>query len=533
MPNDKQWQFADAPLSSFKENLKEFEKNPIITPQFRTLNLSITNYNKISTIGKEPFKLEIKYPPELSDSISFKYILKSSHISNFSQFNQARNILGNENEQSNVNLYVISEHHTDQNSISFKIFSLPEAGSYNFTIYACLIDDHQSSSDPTPFYLISNQESKAILSFKLTCTKPTQFEIPPNRITDINVFGTNLIMKRLGLTLRDFRQGILGTDREGKINLVFQMDQPLDLEAYLFSSDPEISSKCLELCLLKRIVHNFMIIIINPPHSGLYGLDLHGAPRETYNTMLRSQLPPIGKFLIKCHYQLKSFCQYPKGDNRHWGAKQRFYDLGMHTVANIDPYIVNEDGKQIEIEIAMLKSLTLWYRFDYDNNGTPKPIDEFCFMNYKNSNKHEKTVSFLLRFPYKGFYHLAIMAHDDVFPTPPDEIVFNYLIRVQDPSNDVEPFPTIIDPILWKDCCLIAPKNYRLNTFDVHFSILVPKTNQVQITNGEKILDRLEPKEIENSWVGLVSVYDSKYVYIEAEFENKSKKLIKFKTRYN
>lgn len=178
----------------------------------------------------------------------------------------------------------------------------------------------------------------------------------------------------------------------------------------------------------------------------------------------------------------------------------------------------------------MLKSVTIWYKFDFDSNGSITALDNYCFMNYKNSNRKEKTVSFLLRFPWRGFYHLALMANDDLFPTKPDEIVYNYLIRVQDPSIEVEPFPHICNPILWKNCCLIAPKNYRLNSYDVHFSIIVPKTSQVQVSSGDRVLDKLEPREIENSWVGLVSINDhSKYIYIEAEFNNKFKKLIKFK----
>lgn len=190
--------------------------------------------------------------------------------------------------------------------------------------------------------------------------------------------------------------------------------------------------------------------------------------------------------------------------------------------------------QKVEIEIAMLKSVTIWYKFDFDHNGSPKAIDQFCFMNYKNSNRKEKTVSFLLRFPYRGFYHLALMANDDVFPTKPDEIVYNYLIRVQDPSSEVEEFPNILNPILWKNCCLIAPKNVRLNSYDVHFSIIVPKTSQVQIATKDRVLDKLEPREIENSWVGLVSINDnSKFIYIEAEFDNKFKKLIRFKGLYN
>jgi hypothetical protein len=125
---------------------------------------------------------------------------------------------------------------------------------------------------------------------------------------------------------------------------------------------------------------------------------------------------------------------------------------------------------------------------------------------------------------------LALMASEDVY-TKPDEIVYNYLFRVQDPCKVIESFPIILNPILWKECCLIAPKNYALHSYDVHFSIIVPNTSAVRITNGEKEIDRLEPRDIENSWVGLVTVAfeHDKYIYLEAEFENKFKKLLRFR----
>jgi hypothetical protein len=532
LPNDKAWLFNETSL-----DVKNFISRPIITPYFRSLNLLIVHLNNhpSGNLEKEPFKMAIRYPPEYADLLNFKFTIKPINpISNRNNNNnsQISTNTDSNNNNNNTSLYVISELLSDKNEILFKISALPEIGSYNLTIFASLSDDLNNPGQSVSLASNLSEDAKAIVSIRLICSKIAHFEIPPNHISEINIFGMNNTMKRLGLIATDFKQGVLGTDREGRVNLVFEMMQPLDIEAYLYSSDPSISTKYLELCLLKRVVHNFLILIINPPHAGLYGLDLHGAPKGTFNSILHSQMPQIGKFLIKCHHQVRSFLQFPKGDNRDWGPKQSFYDLGLHTVGNIDPYIVNEDGKQIEIEIATLKPVTMWYKFDYDQNGTPRAIDNFCFMNYKNSNRKDKTVSFLLRFPYRGFYHLAVMANDDVFPTKPDEIVFNYLIRVQDPSNEVESFPIILNPILWKDCCLIAPKNFRLNSYDVHFSIIVPKTSQVQISNhgDNRVIDKLEPKEIENSWVGLVTLSSSSsIVYIEAEYDNKFKRLIKFK----
>ncbi len=412
LPNDKQWQLsmdsaaATAASSNPKEILKEFERRPIVTPLFRTLNLSIWESNHLnSSIGKEPFKLALKFPTELADSLSFKYILKPALSSSTSGSSQVKSSLNSElmnaNYEPNLNLYVISELKVDENCVLFKISSLPELGAYNLTIYASVLDENSTpvNHGQPRFGGIDPEEPRAVISFKLTCSKVIAFDVPPNQITnnEISVFGTSLYMKRLGLSCCDFKQGILGTDREGKLNLVFELSQPLDIEAYLYSSDQSISLKCLELCMLKRVVHNFLILIINPPHPGLYGLDLHGAPKGTFNSLVHNQLPPIGKFLIKSHRQMRSLVQFPKGDNRQWGPKQRFYDLGLHTVGNTDPYIVNEDGKQLEIEIAMIKPVTIWYKFDYDMTGTPKPIDNFCFMNYKSANRREKTVSFLLR----------------------------------------------------------------------------------------------------------------------------------------
>ena len=120
----------------------------------------------------------------------------------------------------------------------------------------------------------------------------------------------------------------------------------------------------------------------------------------------------------------------------------------------------------------------------------------------------------------------------DIYPSKPDEIVYNYLIRVQDPSHDVESFPVVVNPILWKNCCLVAPKNYRLTNYDVHFSVIIPNTSQVLISSAERVVENLESREIENSWVGLVSLNENlnaKCIYIEAEFDQKFKKLVKFK----
>ena len=88
MPNDKQWQFnLDPTTLNLKDSLKEFEKKPIVTPFFRTLNLTILHTNHTSAnIGKEPFKLAIKFPAELAESLNFKYILKASSTNNSVNF---------------------------------------------------------------------------------------------------------------------------------------------------------------------------------------------------------------------------------------------------------------------------------------------------------------------------------------------------------------------------------------------------------------------------------------------------------------
>jgi hypothetical protein len=536
LPQEKVWQFTDSFIS-----VKEFEKRPILTPTFRNLNLSIIPLitNLSNNLEKEPFKLTIRYPKEYSDSIQFKYFLKPINNNSILNYTIPSNSLNdNLSYSEHLNLFVIAELISKENAILFKISSLPQVGNYSFTVFAGLVDDFlmENSSSLDLNNNSNNNELKAVTCIRLNCSKVGHFDTPPNRINpnEITVFGMNNIMKRLGLNCPDFKQGVLGTDREGKVNLVFEMSQPLDIEAYLYSFDPSISSRYLELCILKRVVHNFLILIINPPHAGLYGLDLHGSSKGSYNTSLQqhSLLPPIGKYLIKCHTQLRSFTQFPKGDNRDWGPKQKFYDLGLLTRGYMDPYILNEDGKQIEIEIGMLNPVTMWFKLFHDQNGTPREISNFCFMNYKSLNKQgHKTVSFLLRFPFRGFYHLALMATNESV-VKPDEIVYNYLIRVQDPPNDVESFPIVVNPILWRDCCLIAPKNYRMNSYDVHFSIIVPKTSQVLVSTMDHIVEKLESREIENSWVGLVSLNESsnsRFIFIEAEFNHKYTKLVKFK----
>jgi len=313
LPQDKCWQFNDSFIS-----VKEFEKRPILTPSFRNLNLSIIPLitNLSSNLEKEPFKLTLRYPKDIADLIHFKYMLRPIH-SALNYTIPSNSLNDNLSYSEHLNLFVIAELISKENAVIFKISSLPQVGNYSLTIYAGLSDDFSndspSSSDP-----IFNNELKAVASIRINCSKAIHFDTPPNRINpnEITLFGMNNIMKRLGLSCHDYKQGVIGTDREGKVNLVFEMSQPLDVEAYLYSTDPSISSRYLELCILKRVVHNFLILIINPPHAGLYGLDLHGAAKGSYYSMQQqhSQLPPIGKYLIKSHTHLRSFTQFPKGN---------------------------------------------------------------------------------------------------------------------------------------------------------------------------------------------------------------------------
>ena len=315
------------------------------------LNLSIIplTTNLTPNLDREPFKLTLRYPKELETMINFKYTLRpiNMHLNyNISNALAERDITHVEH----LNYYAISELISKENAIIFKISSLPQIGSYNFTVYAGLTDEILSSEPlPSTTSLLRslNTDLKAVSSIRINCSKVNYFETPPNHINEITVFGMNNIMSQLGLSCHDYKQGILGTDRDGKVNLVFEMSQPLDIEAYLYSSDVSISSKYLELCILKRVVHNFLILVIQPPHSGLYGLDLHGAPKGSFSPILHTQLPPIGKYLIKSHHQLRTFSQFPKGDNREWGPKQKFYDLGLHAISYNDPYILNDDGSFI------------------------------------------------------------------------------------------------------------------------------------------------------------------------------------------
>ena len=278
MPQEKFIQFSEAPPS-----VKEFEKRPILTPHFRHLNLSIVplTTNLTSNFDREPFRLTLRYPREYENLINFKYILQPINMNlnySISSLSAERDLTHSEH----LNLYVISELIYSENAILFKISALPQVGSYNFTVYAGLSDEFLSTEPlPSTNSLLKslNTDLKAVASFRINCAKLNYFETPPNRIDEITMFGMNNIMRQLGMSCHDFKQGILGTDREGKVNLVFEMSQPLDIEAYLYSSDLSINSKYLELCILKRVVHNFLILIIQPPHPGIYGLDLHGAPK--------------------------------------------------------------------------------------------------------------------------------------------------------------------------------------------------------------------------------------------------------------
>ena len=146
LPTDKQCLFNDLALisSNPKEYAKEFERKPIVTPHFRVLQLTCESNYAQANIGKETFKLAIKFPAECADSIVFKYTLKP--ISAVSASSSTRNgsgggngsggstgangavgqsILNSENAPTsyefNAALYVVSEIIYDDNTIHFKV----------------------------------------------------------------------------------------------------------------------------------------------------------------------------------------------------------------------------------------------------------------------------------------------------------------------------------------------------------------------------------------------------------------------------
>ena len=158
-------------------------------------------------LEKDPFKLTIKFPSEYLDTIQFKYSLKP--INSVLNYNRSVSnpLMDNMSYNEHLNLYVISELILKENAITFKIISLPQAGHYNFTVFANIYDENYENLEPYPYRPI---EYKAIACFRVSCTKAIHFETPPNHITDITVFGMNNIMKRLGLSCHDFKQGVLG-----------------------------------------------------------------------------------------------------------------------------------------------------------------------------------------------------------------------------------------------------------------------------------------------------------------------------------
>jgi hypothetical protein len=129
LPTDKQCLFNDLLISNPKEYAKEFEKKPIVTPYFRVLQLNWESNYAATNIGKEAFKLAIKFPAEYADSIVFKYTLKPINPVSSSSSTRNQSLLNSENAANyefNAAFYVISELIYDDNAIHFKvIFKTP------------------------------------------------------------------------------------------------------------------------------------------------------------------------------------------------------------------------------------------------------------------------------------------------------------------------------------------------------------------------------------------------------------------------
>jgi len=161
---------------------------------------------------REPFKLTLRFPKEHQALIHFKYTLRP--VGNLPLTYPLPAALQHRDltHHDHLDLFVVAELIAKENAILFKITALPQAGAYNFTVYAGLCDESPVSTN-----LLLNADLSAVASLRIQCAKAAYFDPPPNHISQITVFGANNIMRALGLFCHDFTQGVLGPDRDGKV----------------------------------------------------------------------------------------------------------------------------------------------------------------------------------------------------------------------------------------------------------------------------------------------------------------------------
>jgi hypothetical protein len=274
---DPEWQLLDQPIS-----LEEFESLPFVRSIFFHYNLEFIEPVKavIPTDQKGGAEVKINVPDELGDDVIFHYQL-------FFADPERRTLT----EFRGVKLDRFVYHSLSDGCALFSVH-VPTPGSYYLEIFANKIDSsNKLSDDPNapmaPFRL------KCACKFKLVCDELSGKMHPlPNCAT--GEWGPAKARRHFGLEPKSHSGGVINVNNTVEIR--FRQPRPLYFVFKLRFND--IEDSLLKNFVAYQIVGDLVMIRVNPPNIGQYGLDIYAQPEEA--KVSKGVLAHACKYLLNC-----------------------------------------------------------------------------------------------------------------------------------------------------------------------------------------------------------------------------------------
>ena len=401
---DLDWQLLEKAVI-----LEEFESMPFVRSVFfhYGLEFDLVMKSVLYTDNKGGTEVKIKVPTEFEKDLVFHY-----------QIRFADRERRHETEFRGAKLERFVFHSLVE---GFALFSVhvPMPSSYFLEIFANKIDEtNKIGDDPNatmmPFRL------KCACKFKIVCEELVGKMHPlPNCAS--GEWGPSKGQRHFGLKAATHTTGVINVDNQTEVR--FRLPRPLYFLCKLRMNG--VDDTVLERYVHHSVEDNTLIVKVQPPQPGQYGLDVYARPEDATDS---HTLAHACKYLINCtrvddpkDITVSRVSPSSQMSKDKWGPSPHFQELNLRTVSHHEPKIDVSDTNHLVIEVGLSDALKLSYHLirEPDEDCRDKVV-------LKDSAKKAK---FSLTLNKPGNYLFAIYARKKKDHDGDMQNVYNYMIR--------------------------------------------------------------------------------------------------------
>ena len=372
-PDDADWQLLEEPLT-----VEDFEKRVYIRERFFDMNLSLCDKSEPHVIV-EPKKGEIDLFFALDPNVDprplqFRYLM----------FRQKKP--GEKVPNITLERFILFQKKVD---VIQYWCQFPFTGRYKMDVFGQADGTHETF-DLCCSYL-----------FDVSVAKKDAKPLPD--IPDIG-WGPGADAKAIGLIPLSHKEPFIETD-DGKIQLQFKMEQPLDLVQNLKSE--EMEEWLLKRNAVMKVDGDKLTIDIRLPTKGEYAFNLFAAPKGH-----KGELPNACNYLIRCKKDNPNLKPFPKYHEGPLGKSPNAAAEGISATSHPGDAIKTDTGK-FNVDFAHGGNYDIMV--EVDNHD----MDRKALANCVNVKNNGKSSSIDVALPSSGDYAMNVYANkkgsDQVF----------------------------------------------------------------------------------------------------------------------